>query len=149
MPGFSFSPTMMGQTIYLSMKTSGSRIGGEVVEVNPAEIVLKNSKNGNLIRVNRDEVEAISGEDSKKRNPDPPRLHVTRCFNMATRCNGIKRIDIDPLGDKDFAECPAHNEFCQLLHKNFYEMDKPSQIKLLKGNYIGSYPIEEKTKKGK
>ncbi len=40
MPGFTYSPTMLGQQITLIMK-SGNKVKGEVREANPVEVVLK------------------------------------------------------------------------------------------------------------
>jgi len=139
MPGFCFSPAMINQTIHLMLK-GGSKLAGIVVEVNPAEVILKHPKNNNLIRINRDEVQAFSGFDDKQRIPDPLRLCVTRCYNMATRCNGVKRINVDPHKDDDYSNCPAHNEYCELHHINFFNLTKQAQLKLLNGVMVGSYP---------
>jgi hypothetical protein len=142
MPGFSFSPTMIGQTAMLIMK-SGNEIEGVVREVNPVEVVLKVSGKHRLIRVNRDEIDAYTGTDDVKRSPDSLRLHVTRCYNATTKCNGVKAITVDPGTMESFKGCPARNEFCQCNTMNFFDMQKISQIKLLRKVLIGSYP--EKT----
>jgi len=154
MPGFCFSPSMIGHTVHLILKASGTKVAGEIIEVNPAEVVLKHPKNGNLIRINRDEVAAYSGFDEKDRIPDPIRLHITRCFNMATRCNGVKRINVDPHKPTDYGVCPAYNEYCELAHKNFFELNQHAQLKLLNGLTVGDYPeqksdIDEDEKDGK
>lgn len=140
MPGFCFSPAMINQTIHLVLKASGTKVSGIAVEVNPAEIVLKHPKNGNLIRINRDEVEAYTGFDDVQRRPDPIRLHITRCFNMTTRCNGVKKISIDPLKPEDYADCPAKNEYCAFTYKDFFELQEHVQTKLLDGVMVGEYP---------
>jgi len=139
MPGFTFSPTMIGQHATLIMK-SNNEISGEVKEANPIEIVLKVPGEKKLIRVNRDEVEAYTGTDEVKRSPDPLRLHVTRCYNMTTKCNGVKKLAINAGNIETFKDCKSRNEFCQCFMMDFFELKKEAQIKLLNGLSIGSYP---------
>ena len=139
MPGFSFSPTMVGQQVTLIMK-GGSEIDGEVQEANPAEVVLKIKGKKKLLRVNRDNVDAYTGTDDVKRSPDPLRLHVTRCYNLATRCNGVKKMAVDPGNIDTFKDCPARNDMCQCFMMDFFELQKQAQIKLLNLSMIGGYP---------
>ena len=139
MPGFTFSPTMIGQQITLIMK-SGNEVDGEVREVNPTEIVLKTPGETKLVRVNRDEVDAYTGTDDIKRAPDPLRLFCTRCYNMTTKCNGVKKLAVNPGNIDTFKDCKSRNEFCQCFMMNFYELQKQAQIKLLNHLCIGSYP---------
>jgi hypothetical protein len=133
---------MVGQHIHLILKSSGTKVSGIAMEANPAEIVLKNPKNGNLIRINRDEVDAYTGYDEAPRYPDPIRLHVTRCFNMTTRCNGVKKLSVDPLKPEDYCDCPAKNEYCAFTYKDFFKLPEHVILKLLDGQMIGEYPSE-------
>ena len=142
MPGFTYSPTMIGQQITLIMK-SGNEIKGEVREANPIEVVLKVPGTKELIRVDRDEVEGYTGADEVKRNPDPLRLFVTRCCNMTTKCNGVKKMAVNPGNIDTFQDCKSRNEYCQCFMMNFYELKKQAQIKLLNGLSIGAYPEEK------
>jgi len=139
MPGFTFSPTMVGQRITLIMK-GGSEIDGEVKEANPIEVVLKVVGENKLLRVNRDKVDAYTGIDEVKRVPDPLRLHVTRCCNMTTKCNGVKKLAVNPGNIETFKDCKSRNEYCQCFMMNFFDLQKQAQIKLLNGLCIGSYP---------
>ena len=139
MPGFSFSPTMIDQHITLILK-GGKEIDGIVKEVNPAEIVLQHPSEDRLIRLNRDSVDGYSGFDNVKRSPDPLRLHITRCYNISTRCNGVKLLTIDPGSLKDMKGCPVKNELCECFSADFFEVQKSAQIKLLKGLQIGEFP---------
>jgi len=138
MPGFSFSPTMINQQITLKMK-SGNTTTGKVLEVNPVEIVL-GASDGKLIRINRDEVDAYTGFDDVKRAPDPLRLHVMRCCNMVVKCNGIKKIGVNPGSMENFKECTARNEYCKCFVMSFFDLKKQTQIKLLNGLTIGNFP---------
>ena len=139
MPGFSFSPTMINQQITIITK-SGNEVCGIVKEVNPAEIVLKNPANNQLIRLNRDEIDTYTGTDSIKRIPDPLRLHITRCYNLTTRCNGVKILAQDPGSINSFKVCKIKNEFCQCFLMNYFDLQKSAQIKLLSGLQIGDFP---------
>lgn len=145
MPGFCFSPAMIGHKIVLISK-DGLKIPGEVVEANPAEIVLKNpSDDQSLIRVNRDDVISYSGFDDKQRVPDKVRLTLTRCFNKVTKCNGVKKIDIDPVTKKILqSECSAYNVECETMNCSIFEMKKESLVKLFQNMQVNEYP----TKKG-
>lgn len=143
MPGFCFSPTLINQNVCLILKENGVKISGIAIEANPAEIVLKHPEKENLIRINRDEIQAFTSFDEKKRNPDPIRLSVTRCYNMMTRCNGVKKISIDPQTKEKFKNCPAYNEDCETISKNFFDLNKNSQAKLLDGIQIGEFPKKE------
>ena len=139
MPGFSYSPTMMGQLITLTTK-SGNELTGRVREVNPAEVVLELINEDKLLRVNRDQIDAYTGSDDVKRKPDPLRLHVTRCFNIPLKCNGVKKLTIDPQNIGNFTECPVRNEFCECATMDFFDLQKQAQIKLLKDLTVGEYP---------
>jgi hypothetical protein len=140
-PGFSFSPTMRDKHIVLFLK-SGKELEGIVKEANPTEVVLQ--KDDKLIRIDRDQVEAYTGSDNIKRNPDPLRLHLTRCYNMTIKCNGVKKISADPGNIESMKDCPARNESCECFTADFYDMEKHAQIKLLNGLMIGFYPSESK-----
>jgi len=138
MPGFSFSPTMIDQQITFKTK-SGNSVTGKVLEVNPVEIVL-GVIDGKLIRINRDEVDAYTGFDDVKRAPDPLRLHVTRCCNPVIKCNGLKKISVNPGSIESFKECQAKNEYCKCFVMSFFDLKKQTQIKLLEGLTIGNFP---------
>jgi len=139
MPGFSFSPTMVGHQVTLITK-SGNNISGKVLEANPVEVVLGVPDDGGIIRVNRDEIDGYSGFDEVKRIPDPLRLHVNRCCNMVIKCNGVKKLSPNPGNIEAFAECPAKNEFCKCFTMSFFDLQKQTQIKLLNGLTLGEFP---------
>jgi len=144
MPGFCFSPAMIGHSVVLLSK-DGLQIPGEVVEANPAEIVLKNPSDPNsLIRVNRDDIISYSGFDDKQRTPDKVRLTLTRCFNKITKCNGVKKIDVDPILKKTLkAECSAYNIECETMNCSLFDMKKESLVKLFKDMQISEYPSKK------
>lgn len=141
MPGFCFSPTMINQKITLILK-SGHQISGEAVDANPAEVILKNLDNPErLIRINRDEVIGFTGFDDYKRSPDNVRLTLSRCLNRMTRCNGVKKIDIDPISKRILEnECPAYNPDCEIMSCDMFDMKKESLVKLLKNIQVNKYP---------
>jgi len=141
MPGFSFSPAMLNQHIELIMK-SGHKVPGIVVEVNPAEIVLKHPEHPDrLIRINRDSVNGYTGFDDVKRNPELVELYLNRCFNQVTRCNGVKRLGARPVSNVVLAkDCPAFNDKCECRSCDFFKLKKSSVLKLLDDMIVGEYP---------
>jgi len=141
MPGFSFSPTLIGKNVIIHTKT-GHTIPGVVIEVNPAEIVLKNpSYPDKLIRINRDEVTAYTGSDDVQRKPEPIELYLSRCSNPMTRCNGVKRIGKRPISNVVLAkDCPAFNDACEVKSCDFFKLRKDSVMRLLEDIIIDEYP---------
>ena len=141
MPGFCFSPSMLNKNIVLYMKT-GHKVPGIVLEVNPAEVVLKHPDHPErLIRINRDSINGYSGFDDVKRKPQEAELFLSRCFNQYTKCNGVKRLGERPVSNVVLAkDCPAFNDKCEVRSCDFFKLKKSSQFKLLNDMIVGEYP---------
>jgi hypothetical protein len=109
-----------------------------VVDVNPTEIVIKVSDDDQrVVRVNRDDVTAYTGEDDQRRTPVTPRLVVTRCCNVIMRCNGVKQLGVERREPKG---CALRNEHCECYTGDFFSMNPTTQVTLLNGVQIGEFP---------
>jgi hypothetical protein len=141
MSGFSFSPSLKNHVLQILLK-NGKQIGGLVVDVTPAEVVIKvDNDSDRVVRINRDDVTGYTGDDGVERSSVSPKLIVTRCFNTIMKCNGIKKIDIDVSKIND---CPLFNKECVKKAGDFFNMCKTSQVKLLSSIQIGKYPEKQK-----
>lgn len=139
MPGFSFSPSLRNHDVMLLLK-NGTKLSGKVTEVNPAEVAVLLPNEHRVVRVNRDEVSAYTGQDEHTRSPVSPTLCVTRCCNVVMRCNGIKRIDQQ---QREPTNCPLYNEHCEVYTGDFFSMSRSAQIKLLSGAQLNKFPTHQ------